>query len=914
MGAIAGVAIGDEEGLIAGIAIGFMMVMLISLRSRVTALESRLARLETEPAPAAAAAGAAEGPSPFSVPPPLPVEEPEAESVWEVPEEQAVFYEISEGAPPARPDAAQADAGSEAEDAAAPESDNRPPPSASKESVDQVIAGKIKAFITGGNPVVRIGIVVLFFGVGFLLKYATEHSMLPMEVRLAGSFLFGLVLLVVGWILREKRRTYALVLQGGGIGILYLTLFASAKLYSLVPMGMAFAIMVAIVVLSGILAVLQNALPLAQFGAAGGFLAPVLTSTGSGSHVALFSYYALLNAGILGIAWFRSWRSLNIIGFVFTFVIGSVWGAQYYRPFYFSSTEPFLILFFLFFVAISVLYAHRSPPRLKGYVDGTLVFGLPIVVFALQYTLVKRMEYGLAISALALGGFYICLAMVLWNRAVEGMRMLTEAFLALGVVFGSVAIPLALDGRWTSAAWSLEGAALIWIGVRQDRWLTRSFGFLLLLAGGVSFVLAGASRTGSLPVINGYCLGGLLIAAAGLFSAAYLERKQTTLRSWEKWFAPAALAWGLLWWFAIGIDEIDRYLSSPHDIAAVILFVSLSAAAMGILYRKLGWRQIRYPAMGLLPVLWIAAIAITDQAGMRHPFAGFGLISWSVAFLAHFFLVRRFEDDWPDLVVRYTHLAGFILLSGLITWELGWHVDGYVAGSDTWKLTVIGVFPCLIAGAMMKWGRRVLWPVSRFYVEYRIMGTGLIVAWLLVWALVSVFVKGDPDPLAYLPILNPLELGQLAVVVTMVAWLRMVQQDGTVTFGFFQDRRMMIIPAATLFLWLNAVTARCVHFYASVPFTVRALHHSTLFQASLSIIWGATALGVMVWSTRAGRREGWFAGAGLLGLEVLKLFFVDLSGTGTISRIVSFLAAGLLMLVIGFFSPLPPADNKEKTV
>jgi uncharacterized membrane protein len=343
------------------------------------------------------------------------------------------------------------------------------------------------------------------------------------------------------------------------------------------------------------------------------------------------------------------------------------------------------------------------------------------------------------------------------------------------------------------------------------------------------------------------------------------------------------------------------------------LFVALSAAAMGILNRKINWQLIRYPAMGLIPAMGLAALAITDQTGMRHPFAGFGLISWTVAFTAHLFLVHRFEDDWPEGVVRSLHLAGFILLSGLITWELGWHVDRLVSGSDTWKWVAIGVLPCLITGAMMKWGRRVLWPVSRFYTEYRIIGTGLILVWLLGWVCISVFMKGNPDPLAYLPILNPLELGQLAAIITIVTWLRMVQQDETVTTVLIQDRRLMMVPGAILFMWLNAVTARCVHFFANVAFTFRALHHSTLFHASLSIIWGATALGVMVWSTRAGKREGWFAGAGLLGLEVLKLFFVDLSGSGTISRIVSFLAVGLLMLIIGFFSPLPPAGNKEKT-
>jgi uncharacterized membrane protein len=83
--------------------------------------------------------------------------------------------------------------------------------------------------------------------------------------------------------------------------------------------------MVALVVCSSFLAVLQESKSLAVAGIIGGFLAPVLMSTGGGSHVMLFTYYALLNMGILGIAWFKSWRELNLLGFFFTFTIATLW-------------------------------------------------------------------------------------------------------------------------------------------------------------------------------------------------------------------------------------------------------------------------------------------------------------------------------------------------------------------------------------------------------------------------------------------------------------------------------------------------------------------------------------------------------------------------------------------------------------
>ncbi|EAP71525.1 Hypothetical Protein RRSL_01530 [Ralstonia solanacearum UW551] len=192
------------------------------------------------------------------------------------------------------------------------------PPPLAPTWADQAVAAA-RDWLLGGNSVVRVGILILFFGVAFLLKYAADNSLLPIEFRLAGVALASIVLLVIGWRLRDKRPGYALVLQGGGVGVLYLTVFAATRMVPLLAPGAAFALLVLICALAAGLAVRQNAPALAFTGSAGGFLAPILISTGAGSHVALFSYYALLNAGIFAIAWFRAWRMLNLLGFVFHF-------------------------------------------------------------------------------------------------------------------------------------------------------------------------------------------------------------------------------------------------------------------------------------------------------------------------------------------------------------------------------------------------------------------------------------------------------------------------------------------------------------------------------------------------------------------------------------------------------------------
>ncbi|MEM7277449.1 MAG: DUF2339 domain-containing protein, partial [Pseudomonadota bacterium] len=208
----------------------------------------------------------------------------------------------------------------------------RVPEQTAASKIVQKVFGFAKAWLTTGNVPVKLGVVVTFFGVAFLLKYAVDRQVLviPIEYRLLGVALAAIGLLMFGWKLRNKSAVYALSVQGGAIGILYLTIFAGMRLYGLIPAPFAFALLVGLTVFAGILAVLQDSRALAVLGAAGGFLAPVLVSTGGGSHVALFSYYLVINAAIVAISWFKSWRVLNLVGFFFTAGIAGLWGSRSY--------------------------------------------------------------------------------------------------------------------------------------------------------------------------------------------------------------------------------------------------------------------------------------------------------------------------------------------------------------------------------------------------------------------------------------------------------------------------------------------------------------------------------------------------------------------------------------------------------
>ena len=763
--------------------------------------------------------------------------------------------------------------------------------------------GFIKNYFTTGNVMVKVGAVVLFFGVAFLLKYAAEHTQVPIEFRLLGVVLGAMALLVFGWRLRHARTNYGLILQGAGIGVLYLTIFAALRLYQLLPAGGAFFLLFCIVTFSAILAIKQDSRALAILGISGGFLAPILTSTGQGSHVMLFSYYAVLNAGILAIAWYKAWRPLNVLGFAFTFAISTAWGVMKYRPEFFASTEPFLILFFVFYVAISILFSFRQTPQLKGYVDGTLVFGTPLLAFGLQTGLARSYPYALAYSALILSLFYIAIATLLYRRKQETQRLLVEAFLALGVLFGTLAIPLALDGRWTAATWALEGAAIVWIGARQSRWLARAFGIVLQFAAGVAFLDGWSSGAGQIPLLNSQYLGTVFIAGAGLFSSWYLSHRVSERTIFEAPAAIALFAWGLVWWLGGGVAEIDRLFNSHTGFNFATVFVAASAVVLALMERRFDWPIAKLPALGLISLL--AAFAAVDVLSSTHPLLDLGIVAWPAAIAAYYWILKRYDDALP---ITALHSMTLWLITALATWEVAWQFDHAVAGAGTWPLIAWLIVPAGVVLLLVTQGKCIAWPVVRHWHDYLLVGCAPLVVFVALWSLAANFLSdGDPAPLPYVPLLNPLDIAQGFAFLVMVRWLLMARSEQwslpkTATVGAI---------SVLAFMWVNAMLVRTLHFWAGIPFNLESMWRSTLAQTSLSIFWSVLALCVMVFATRKALRHLWLIGAALMGVVVLKLFTIDISNIGGLTRIVSFIGVALLLLVIGYFSPVPPKHEEK---
>ncbi|GAB2593119.1 DUF2339 domain-containing protein [Ramlibacter solisilvae] len=802
-----------------------------------------------------------------------------------------------------------------------------------------VLAGKARDWLLGGNTVVRVGVLILFVGLAFLAKFAIDNALLPPQLRLAAIGAAGIALFGAGFRLRRKtgfRSGYAMTLQGAGIAVLYLTVFAAFRLYQYLPSGAAFAALALICAFSAVIAVAQNAQALAFTGFAGAFAAPILVSTGQGSHVALFSYYLVLGVAIAGVAWARAWRALNLLGFIATFAVATAWGVLRYQPQDFASTEPFLIAFYAVYLAASLLYALRHSLASTRAVDATMIFGLPLIGFGLQAALVRDYEFGAALSALALGALYLALTgwLLRSRRADPTVRQwLAECFFALGLGFTTLAVPLALDARWTSAVWAVEGAGVFWMGRRQGRWLARAAGLLLQALAAFAFLQSQAwERSAAWPLAHPAFIGGTMLAAAALFLAwqsrvpAAVPRPgmDAALMAFESRLSPGLFWIGFLWWQFALQGEIRRFTIDPQGLpvpvfgAGARLHLSMlawmvSAFALhhlGLAARRQPWPIAATPAWAGLPVMFAAAIA--GALVMNHVFESGGWIAWPLALALHLVMLRRLDRGAPAGWWTGVHAGGAWLLVLLAGNLLVFAVDRGQLWQTAWASVILLVAAILVLLLLSRkaWFRepQAHWPLERFARAYLWLAAAPLAAVVALGSLlVALHSDGNARPLPYIPLLNPTDLAVALGLAACAAWLARIRASSLAVAAAARGRAVMLVLAALAFIAVNTVWLRIAHHFAGVAWDAQALFDSFLVQAGYSILWTLIAVVLMVGAHRRALRPAWMLGAGLLALTVFKLFVIDLSNRIGSERIVVFIAVGLLMLVVGYFAPMPPA-------
>ena len=789
-------------------------------------------------------------------------------------------------------------------------------------------------WLTGGNWPAKVGVVVSSVGAGLLLTEDAGRDLLEssIETRLAAVTAAAAVLLVTGWLQQRVRPVFGLSMQGGGIALLHISVYAGYPVHGVFGAAPAGAAVVVVTAGAVVLSVVQDSRALAVLATVGGFLAPVLTYTSSDDHLLLFGFYAILSAAIVTVAWFKAWPELNLLGLVSTFAIAAWWLEFRFDPDDWMAVQPLIVVLVLLYMAIPAISARRGAPEMHEMWMHPLVLGTPFLALGIQQLLVGHVDYGLAISALALALVLGALLAVVRSLG-EGSRELTATYAGLSTLFVAIAVPLALDGGYGATVWAAQGALLVWIGCRRGRVLPIAGGGVLqALAGGWFAVRLAESVPYDLdvPVVaNEYLLAAAVLAVAGLVSGwrMHLASERVGIDAAVGWLV---LGWGTAWWLTGGLVEIGSQIPE-HWLPASLVFVVASAAAAVAAAGPLGWP--RLDALGLLIPPALVAALIVALATQGHPLDRFGWAAWPVS-MAIFYgclgpreqALGRLAARWhasphgdppaPDTnrgpvpLAAWLHAAGFWMVTVIVVAEVLWQLDQVAEG--IWPLVVTTAAGMALAAAPMVARRWLAWPFDVHRRTYTLACTGPLLMVLSVVVLgAAVFSDGDASPLLYLPVANPVGVLVGMQLAVSLAWRGHAEEQWDHPFQGLVDARW----SPTLFVLgvvlATAETARTVHHWLDVPWDVESLWESTVLQTSLSILWAVIALSGMVAGVRMVRRPVWVAAASWMAVVVAKLFLVDLRNLTALGRVVSFIVVGVLLLIVGYLAPVPPAASGD---
>ncbi|PRD48840.1 DUF2339 domain-containing protein [Sphingobacterium haloxyli] len=316
----------------------------------------------------------------------------------------------------------------------------------------------------GENLVNKIGIVILVLGISFFVKYAIDKDWINEPARVGIGMLCGGLLLGVAHRLRLKYKAFSSVLVAGAIAVFYFTIAIAFHDYKLFSQTTAFILMVIITAFSIFVSVLYNRQELAVLSIIGGFAVPFMVSGGEGNYHVLYTYLLILNAGMLGISYFRRWFFVNFVAFVLTIGIFVGWLAaadveqQEALGHVLIYASVFYSMFALAFVLNNVLYRNKfTNYEIAALISNTVVY------YAVGHYIVGVIApKSLGLFTVVLALFNLLCATIIYKK-YKFDKNIIYVLIGLALTLATITIPVQFSGKYITLFWACEAVLLFWL-------------------------------------------------------------------------------------------------------------------------------------------------------------------------------------------------------------------------------------------------------------------------------------------------------------------------------------------------------------------------------------------------------------------------------------------------------------------
>lgn len=753
---------------------------------------------------------------------------------------------------------------------------------------------KMLEFKLGSKMMTGVGVVALIFGAGYFLKFAFENNLITETMRIVLGVVLGFSLLGLGEFTRKKYGNYSQIVTGGGLGILYLTLYAAYSFYGVFTQAASFSGMVVVTVIGVFLAVRYDSMILAIFAQIGGLLTPLILSSGENHPHILFIYVALLNLGILAIAKWKVWRPLVYLGFFGTALIYFLWFTQHYDVTQWIIAQGYAALFFLIFlgVALSHYFFQRVKPD-----QGELIMALlnSTFFFIASYLIINGAAHDWrGWVTLLISIFHILLALIIGIGREEN-KDISRIYMGIGLALLTLFFPIELEKNWITIGWAAEATVLLYLGLRFDSMLVRLFAnaaysltFFRLIFFDTYLTHYDTPWLNDRVLTYGFCL--IFFVLASIFYA----RKKNIISSEEAQLHSAFMVLSGITFFAGVSTEIWQFFSH-HWLTAFWMVLFLGSLVLSLIIRNVAFRAFSFCVFTIATIRLFFFETLLSQGAdpywnVRVLLFSFSILASLTAYIFYKILSENISEEENEGARNFFPSYCYFLAVWVLSAEIiDFHAKYWLP--ITWSLVA------LLGG------------IVSFYIRSMslrvIAGTTYAVA---VFHLISgeLLMKVDAS---YLPVWNSRIASFLITIISAGAFVFVYkyfsQKDGS-------DNRNLQIIATTFFLVCSGLIFLLLSFELVDYFNYKYFHltstekkvsissYDNLKNVSLSVGWTIYAISILILGIIRKHALARQLGILVFVVVILKVFLLDTSSLKTFYKFVSFFTLGIILMLVGY--------------